>query len=542
MRAYQLSLVAALSGWMVGCSSAPPAGTFGVANTTTGGAPYVEQSADQGQRPVVSPVYGQPAMAPGGQSVASKLWNNPVTNSITDAISSVPQVVPAAVTGVADPLKLSNEPNPKPDLFVSLGRVAEQHGNLLKARENYQRALEIEPTSVNALLAYAHLEDRQGRLIEAVKLYEAAVASDPNNPAALNDLGLCYARQGQLDRSIPMLQRAIQTRPRDKRYRNNLARVYVELDRNEEAIAELTPVLGPAHAHYNVAFMLQQRGETDQAVTHFSQALRLKPSMSQAKAWLAKLQSPAVGNPASAVAASQPSNVTAAGQQNVSGAVPQFAPSRVMPVARPVPSEVPSAAQQTPVVSPRTTQRIAPVSQMPTVIGPAAASPYGTVPNKPSVPLYPGAPSRRAAVPSTTAVAPAQPRPAAAQSYPTSSPAASYPQPVPRIEQQFGRSGAMQSPPVPRQQPVGPALFPATPAASSPARAPYPSPIGGAYPAAPNIYQGSSTVYPSLQMPGHLPRTDLTQRGDQPPTPVVLTNTHVVSPGPDRQVQPAAIR
>jgi len=197
----------------------------------------------------------------------------------------------ARVVATGDPISLSHKsPPPSADLFVSVARLRERAGNTDEAVEYYQKALGVTPDHRDALLGLARLEDRRGRFDAAIGLYRRAIERHPKDPTPHNDLGLCYARKGQFTQAAEALEQAVRLAPEGKRYRNNLASVLVELDRSDEALAELTAAHGPAIAHYNLGVLLEQRGHSEPASRQFAEALRYDPRMKAARDRLARLR------------------------------------------------------------------------------------------------------------------------------------------------------------------------------------------------------------------------------------------------------------
>jgi tetratricopeptide (TPR) repeat protein len=153
--------------------------------------------------------------------------------------------------------------------------------------------------------------DRQGRFDEAIERYRDAVAEHPDSPAAHNDLALCYARGGRLDESVETLARAVSLKPDNELYRNNLATVLVEMGRTDEALDQQMQVHSEAVAHYNLGYLLHQRGHDAQAADQFAAALRIDPKMRLAGDWLTRLgyrtpPTPSVAPPANAVLSDAP--------------------------------------------------------------------------------------------------------------------------------------------------------------------------------------------------------------------------------------------
>ena len=174
-------------------------------------------------------------------------------------------------------------------VFVSAARVYEVQGRLKEAREHYEKALANDPKHLDALIGIARLNHREGNLVAATELYQQALRAHPNNPVALNDLGLCYARRDMLQQAHQSIGQAIRQDPSSKLYRNNLALVLVEMNRTDDALAQLKSVHGEAIAHYNLAYLLREKGQHDAAAQHLRTALQLDPRMEPARAMLARL-------------------------------------------------------------------------------------------------------------------------------------------------------------------------------------------------------------------------------------------------------------
>jgi Flp pilus assembly protein TadD len=270
---YSLPFAALIS--LSGCASSPPTGPSG---TPT---------------PAVAPESTLDKMSSAVSSGAKKM---------TSWMTPEPKVVPAK-----DPIALANQsPKAGPDIYVSLARIHESKGNFPAATAQYQKALEIDAKDLSAILGYAHLLDRQNKLNEATAQYETAVRLHPKSAAAHNDLGLCYARRGLYDRASESLRQACALEPSRPLYRNNLATVMVEQGRSEDALREMLAVHDAATAHYNLGYLLQQKGQNQQAVRHFAEAGRLNPQLTAAQTWVAKLSPPANAGMAAAAPAQAP--------------------------------------------------------------------------------------------------------------------------------------------------------------------------------------------------------------------------------------------
>jgi tetratricopeptide (TPR) repeat protein len=190
----------------------------------------------------------------------------------------------------ADPLRL-DQPTRKvgPEVHVGAAQLMENQGKFAEAEAHYQKALAASPNDVNALVGLARMHDRQGHPQKAVETYLRAYEAHPQSSLVLNDLGLCYARQRQFDPAIKALSRAAEFSPENPKYRNNLATVLVETGRIQEAVQTMSVGSSAAVAHYNVGYLLYQKGQAAEATRHFQQALAIDPALMPAHQMLAQL-------------------------------------------------------------------------------------------------------------------------------------------------------------------------------------------------------------------------------------------------------------
>jgi len=292
----RLAVATALIVPIAGCAGGadqPAASTYGSATSGANGKQPVLPSL--AARNSTFPNNFAPAK-PQGNSFTSALRRG--VQTATNAVTPKPKIVPAH-----DVVSLAHKTDrPGAALYVSSGRMLESRGDVERAMAQYKKALDIDPANRAAILSYARALDRRGRMAEAMQQYRTAIKHHPNDAAAHNDLGLCYARQDRFRESLRELETAIRLAPEKPLYRNNVATVLVLLGRPNDALRHLMIHGEPAVAHYNVGYLLNKKGDRQQAATHFTKALQADPSMPQAKMWLAQLG----GNIATSPAATTP--------------------------------------------------------------------------------------------------------------------------------------------------------------------------------------------------------------------------------------------
>src|SRR6185437_8945059 len=104
-------------------------------------------------------------------------------------------------------------------------------GRLDKARTEYQRAIELDPSNANAHLDYGTVLPLKQALAETLE----AVQLDPDNASAQNNLVAFYLDLGQYAQALPHAEALLRLDPRSVDSAFVLALNYALLHRNEDA-------------------------------------------------------------------------------------------------------------------------------------------------------------------------------------------------------------------------------------------------------------------------------------------------------------------
>jgi Flp pilus assembly protein TadD len=250
---------------------------------------------------------------------------------------------------------------PGPNVFVAVAQMHERTGKYDEAEAHYRKALAVDAKHLDALVGFARLEDRRSNFEAATRLYRRAIKMHPKNASVHNDLGLCYHRRGMLPDATRELKRAVELDGVNKLFRNNLAAVYVEQDQHDLALAQLTAAHGSAVGHYNLGYLLVQKGNRREALDHFRKAGQIDHNLIAAEQWVAKLSLPPgayASQAGDAAPAGTPQGNYAAPVQTTANPAyvaqrivrPQAQPTQYVPTNGPVatPYAQPPAGTQTP--------------------------------------------------------------------------------------------------------------------------------------------------------------------------------------------------
>jgi len=283
----------------------------------------------------------QPAASDDGPVVSA--WNKS-TAAIAAAFTAKPRVE------TDDPTSLASKPGKVgPDVYVARGRLYENQNKPAEAIAQYQQALSIAPNNLEATVSLARLYDRRGDSAKAVEIYHKALKAHPKSALVHNDLGLCHARQKQFQRATESLNKAIALQPGNPKYRNNMATVMVELGRTDEAYKQLAAVNSEAVAHFNLAYLLDQKGQSGPAVQQLQLAIAKDATLAPAQEMLAQLtgQQPPTGAAGDARLAAQPASAPIYRPSDVSwqpsaGQQPASQPSIQAPYSTSPPEQTPA--------------------------------------------------------------------------------------------------------------------------------------------------------------------------------------------------------
>ncbi len=210
------------------------------------------------------------------------------------------------------------------EIFALAGMTYYQMRDLTRAEEFFQRALEIDPENVEALIVFGKLLASSKRLPEAIPLAEAAVLVQPQDPELWCHLGSLLNFAKRTDDAIIVFSKAVAADPTHAKSRGllatalrdaghehaaidayselvkvdsrnssgwmNLARLYLAHGRFAESIAASDKVLkydkNNPTAHLMKALGLSESQRGGEAEPHLRQAIKLNPEDGLAKAAL----------------------------------------------------------------------------------------------------------------------------------------------------------------------------------------------------------------------------------------------------------------
>jgi tetratricopeptide (TPR) repeat protein len=175
--------------------------------------------------------------------------------------------------------------------------------NLEKEIEELQKLVAIAPKYPKAEFALGKALLKKGDLQGAVTHLQAAVGADAKSGEAQYQLGLALSRAGRKVEGTAAMAKSRELNADNQRQQAaNLdlreGRTLLEANgKTDEALSRFNRVVADnpdsPEGHYYLGMALLQKAENAQAATEFRRALTLSPTYEEAKAELAKLESPA---------------------------------------------------------------------------------------------------------------------------------------------------------------------------------------------------------------------------------------------------------
>lgn len=149
------------------------------------------------------------------------------------------------------------------------------------------KALEVDERNGVAWYLVAIARERAGDFVNSVRAYEAALQLIPEQADVANDLGRLALRMGMQQQAETLFRHYVEHAPERVDGINNLASAIREQGRTEEAIEILRASIleyPEASILWNtLASIMMDQGDFANAITFFSEALRLDPKFGKAR-------------------------------------------------------------------------------------------------------------------------------------------------------------------------------------------------------------------------------------------------------------------
>jgi tetratricopeptide (TPR) repeat protein len=166
-------------------------------------------------------------------------------------------------------------------VHVQMGRLLGNRKDEAGARKQFERALELQPDSAEAVGGLLALDLAAKRFPEARARAEAAIAARPNDPALMMLAARTAATAGDFPTAEQRLRRVIQIEPSYLAAYGSLAQILVRQGRLDEALNEFDQLASresrPVGALTMAGMILDGQGKTAAAQERYERALQADP-------------------------------------------------------------------------------------------------------------------------------------------------------------------------------------------------------------------------------------------------------------------------
>ncbi len=161
-----------------------------------------------------------------------------------------------------------------------------------------QAALQLNPQLVEAYKVLGDAHQRLGQFASAIGYYGQAIALKPDYPEAYANLGTLYAQQKQWQQALDYYHKALELKPDFAGVYKHLARVWHNLGQPQKAqqmlaqaqqVESQPPTPSSAPELFNLGEQARQRGNLEQALKYYQQAVQLAPNWKSAYQRLAAI-------------------------------------------------------------------------------------------------------------------------------------------------------------------------------------------------------------------------------------------------------------
>jgi tetratricopeptide (TPR) repeat protein len=188
-----------------------------------------------------------------------------------------------ATAAAADKFKVGvNALGVSPKAVDELHRAYEARGDIEKARQHLQKAIDIAPNFDEALNNLGTIYYHDQNFTKAAELFERAHQANPNSFPAQVNLGGALISLRDYERALAENLKAVDMRPGDSLAQSQLGQSFFYLKRYDEALSHLKTAkdIDPMSftlPGFFIAETYQARGETERAVREYEEFLKVHP-------------------------------------------------------------------------------------------------------------------------------------------------------------------------------------------------------------------------------------------------------------------------
>jgi tetratricopeptide (TPR) repeat protein len=163
--------------------------------------------------------------------------------------------------------------------YYALGVVYSKKGDMIKAEEEYKKAIWYNPNLGNAYANLGAIYGDQGKHQLALEYYQKALQAGVDSAFVFYNIGIEYYNQGQLDQAQKNYELSLALREDDPEVHYLLGETYLQKGIVEEAIKEYKNTIrydpDNASAFYRLGAIYQQMGKKEEAIDSYENFVHL---------------------------------------------------------------------------------------------------------------------------------------------------------------------------------------------------------------------------------------------------------------------------
>jgi tetratricopeptide (TPR) repeat protein len=173
------------------------------------------------------------------------------------------------------------------DTRYAAGQLAESQGNPDQAIRQYTEALKTDPKHTKSLYRLGVVYAQQKKFTEAADTWRRYIDVSGRAAVGYNNLALCYEQAGRTADAAAAYLKGLDADPKSEPLHVNYGMMLARHGKIDDAMAQLTTVLSPAAAHYDLGTVFERQGRIAEARMEYRLALQLDPALQDAKQRLA---------------------------------------------------------------------------------------------------------------------------------------------------------------------------------------------------------------------------------------------------------------
>jgi len=173
-----------------------------------------------------------------------------------------------------------------------LGSSEQRQKALALAKQNYRRAIQLDPKYLLAYIGLAQACGAAGEHEQAIHTLDAGLAKMPKEPQLWHERGMALGRLKRFDDATKNLQQAVQLDSDNTLFAKSLGLMLARQGKADEAVPWLKRGMREADARYNIARMMRHIDNVEESDRQLRLALEAEPAHPAALAMIEEGNAP----------------------------------------------------------------------------------------------------------------------------------------------------------------------------------------------------------------------------------------------------------